>query len=115
MTGQHGPRRSRYPAVLRTQLAGVSRRPARLVMTGLSVLVAAFVAFATVIAHQMITNTILDTFSDTPPGANLVVDAHGGEPVSPATLAKVRSVPGARRWPAGPRTCSRSRGSATGI
>jgi putative ABC transport system permease protein len=85
--------RRRAVSVLRTQLAGISRRPGRLVMTGLSVLVAAFVAFGTVLAYQITANTTLDTFSQTTDGVDLVIDA-GGTAVSPATLAKIRAAPG---------------------
>lgn len=87
-------RRLWYPAVLRTQLAGIARRPARLVLTGLSVLIAAFVAFGTLMAYHITVNTTLDTFSGTPAGASLVITANGGDPLAPDALAKIRAVPG---------------------
>lgn len=84
--------------VLRTQLAGVSRRPARLLLTGLAVLVASFVVYATVLAQQITARTMLDGLSGTPAAVDLVV---GGEPengnlprMAPADLARLRAVPG---------------------
>jgi putative ABC transport system permease protein len=74
-------------------MAGISRRPGRLVMTGLSVLVAAFVAFGTVLSYQVVANTTLDTFSETPAGADLVIEVSDA-PVTAATLAKIRALPG---------------------
>ncbi len=82
-------------SVLRTQLSGVLRRPARLFMTGLSVLVAAFVVFATVLAYQIVTRTTLDTFSDTPPGVSVVVSTgDGGGPLTAQQVERVRRMPG---------------------
>ncbi|GAA1652181.1 ABC transporter permease [Actinoplanes couchii] len=81
-------------SVLRTQLSGVLRRPGRLLMTGLSVLVAAFVVFGTVLAHEIVTRTTLDTFSETPPGVSLVALAEGGYPLSPAQIAEIRTADG---------------------
>ena len=57
--------------VLRTQLAGVSRRPARLLLTGVAVLVASFVVYATVLAQQITGKSItellhLDSPRDSP-------------------------------------------------
>ena len=52
--------------VLRTQLSGVARRPARLLLTGLAVLVASFVVFATVLAQQITERSLLDGVSGTP-------------------------------------------------
>jgi len=65
-------------SVLRTQLSGILRRPGRLLMSGLSVLVAAFVVFGAVLAYQIVTRTTLDTFSDTPTSVSLVVHTQGG-------------------------------------
>ncbi|MFI6279229.1 FtsX-like permease family protein [Streptomyces sp. NPDC050988] len=84
-------------AVLRTQLAGVLVRPGRLVMTGLAVVVAAFVVFGTVMAQQITERTALDRFSGTPEATSLIVTANGGGDESAITDAKinaVRAVPG---------------------
>ncbi|MFI5845917.1 FtsX-like permease family protein [Catenuloplanes sp. NPDC051500] len=81
-------------SVLRTQLSGVLRRPGRMLMTGLSVLVAALVVFGTVLAHQIVTRTMLDTFSETPEAAGLVVTAQGGDPLTPEQLGLIRRTPG---------------------
>jgi putative ABC transport system permease protein len=84
--------------VLRTQLAGAARRPARLLLTGLAMLVASFVVYATVLAQQVTERTVLDGLSGTPAAVDLVV---GGEPASggmsritPAELARLQAVPG---------------------
>lgn len=53
-------------SILGSQLAELLRRPGRLVTTGMSVLVAAFVVFATVMAQQITTNTT-STASAAPP------------------------------------------------
>ncbi|MEU4624729.1 FtsX-like permease family protein [Actinoplanes sp. NPDC023801] len=83
-------------SVLRTQLSGVLRRPGRLLLTGLSVLVAAFVVAGTVLAYSIVTRTTLDTFSATPEQADLVVYAGGGEPLSPQQVAEIRRTAGVR-------------------
>jgi putative ABC transport system permease protein len=59
--------------VLRTQLAGVGRRPARLLLTGLAVLVASFVVYATVLAQQITERSVLNGLSGTPEATGLVV------------------------------------------
>ncbi|GGN58901.1 ABC transporter permease [Actinoplanes lobatus] len=84
-------------SVLRTQLSGVSRRPGRLLTTGLSVLVAAFVVFGTVLAYVIVTRTTLDTFSETPEAVSLVVYAAGGESLTPGQVAEVRGTAGVRQ------------------
>ncbi|MFI2278868.1 FtsX-like permease family protein, partial [Catenuloplanes sp. NPDC020197] len=56
-----------------TQLAGLTRRPARLLLTGLALIVAATVVFGTVLAQRITHHTILDTFSGTSAAADLVV------------------------------------------
>jgi hypothetical protein len=77
-------------AVLRTQLSGVARRPARLLLTGLAMLVASFVVYATVLAQQVTERSILDGLSGTPAAVDLVVS---GGPTT-AELAKLRALPG---------------------
>ncbi|MFE9693595.1 FtsX-like permease family protein [Micromonospora sp. NPDC005806] len=78
--------------VLRTQLSGVGRRPARLLLTGLAVLVAAFVVFAAVLAQQIVERTALAHLSGTPAEVAFVV----GEKTSatPADLTRIRALPG---------------------
>ncbi|GAB1641024.1 FtsX-like permease family protein [Krasilnikovia sp. MM14-A1259] len=83
--------------MLRTQLGGVARRPARLLLTGLAMLVASFVVYATVLAQQITLRTALDNLSGTPAAVDLVVDTPNTEnavPISTAQLAKIKSVPG---------------------
>ncbi|MFI7608434.1 FtsX-like permease family protein [Micromonospora sp. NPDC049366] len=81
--------------MLRTQLSAAARRPGRLLLTGLAILVAAFVVFGTVLAQQITERTARDNLSGTPAATDLVV---GGESQGPApavaTLARVRAVPG---------------------
>ncbi|MFI6936920.1 FtsX-like permease family protein [Streptomyces sp. NPDC050287] len=82
-------------SVLGSQLVELGRRPGRLVTTGMSVLVAAFVVFATVMAQQITTNTTVDHFRGTPEAANLV--ATSGEDsaaVSGTALKRIRALPG---------------------
>lgn len=82
-------------SVLRTQLQGIARRPSRLLLTGLAVLVASFVVFATVLSYQVVTRAVLDGLSGTPESTSLVVESDGGEKgISVADLAKLRSTPG---------------------
>jgi putative ABC transport system permease protein len=84
--------------VLRTQLAGVSRRPARLLLTGLAMLVASFVVYATVLAQQITERTMLDGLSGTPAAVDLVVGGEsetGSMPtITRAELARLQAVPG---------------------
>ncbi|GAB2947306.1 ABC transporter permease [Streptomyces pseudoechinosporeus] len=84
-------------SVLGSQLAELLRRPGRLVTTGLSVLVAAFVVFATVMAQQITTNTALDRFRGTPEAVSLVATAgdESATNISDATLERIRALPGA--------------------
>lgn len=78
-------------AVLRTQLGGVFRRPARLLLTGLAVLVVSFVVYSTVLAQQITKNSLLDGLSDTPVAADLVV--HDGR-VTTEMLNRIKAIPG---------------------
>jgi len=80
-------------SVLRTQLRGILTRPGRLLLTGLSVLVAAFVVAGAVLAYQMIARTTLDTYSDTPTGTSLVVTA-GGQPIADTQRTAIAAMPG---------------------
>jgi putative ABC transport system permease protein len=87
-------------SVLQTQLAGVARRPTRLLLTGLAMLVASFVVYATVLAQQITVRTMLDGLSGTPASVDLVVGGFapgevGNAPyVTTAELAKIKAVPG---------------------
>ncbi|GHJ48264.1 ABC transporter substrate-binding protein [Catellatospora sp. TT07R-123] len=79
--------------VLRTQLSGVARRPARLLLTGLAVLVASFVVGAAMLSQQITERTMLDRLSGTPEQVAFVV----GDDSVPATgtdLARIRALPG---------------------
>jgi putative ABC transport system permease protein len=80
--------------VLRTQLSGMLRRPGRLLLTGLSVLVAAFVVFGTVLAYAIVSRTTLDTFSATPEAVSVVAYTTGGEPLDPEQVAAIRTTAG---------------------
>ncbi|MEV4282753.1 ABC transporter permease [Actinoplanes xinjiangensis] len=77
--------------VLRTQLAGVGKRPARLLLTGLAVLVASFVVYATVLAQQITERSVLNGLSGTPEAVDLVVQ-NGG--IKAADLATINATPG---------------------
>ncbi|MFI1988818.1 FtsX-like permease family protein [Actinoplanes sp. NPDC020271] len=80
--------------ILRTQLAGVARRPARLLLTGLAVLVASFVVYATVLADQVTQRSVLAGLSGTPEAADLIV--RNGT-VDDKQLAAITAVPGVSR------------------
>ncbi|WP_430789946.1 FtsX-like permease family protein [Actinoplanes sp. G11-F43] len=77
--------------VLRTQMAGAGKRPARLLLTGLAVLVASFVVYATVLAQQITERTILNGLSGTPESAALVL--RDGD-LNSADLAAIGKLPG---------------------
>ncbi|MEV6633084.1 FtsX-like permease family protein [Actinoplanes sp. NPDC051470] len=79
--------------VLRTQLGESARRPSRLLLTGMAVLVASFVVYATVLAQQITRASILDGLSQTPEAAALVVTGKdNGVPTE--QLARLARVPG---------------------
>ncbi|MFI5493674.1 FtsX-like permease family protein [Actinoplanes sp. NPDC051859] len=86
--------------VLGTQLAGVARRPARLLLTGLAVLVASFVVYATILAQDITEKTTIEGLSGTPAAADLVIGAAAGSDpytevaLAPGDIAKFRAVPG---------------------
>ncbi|TDC85617.1 FtsX-like permease family protein [Micromonospora sp. KC606] len=76
--------------ILRTQLSALARRPARALLTGLALTIAACAVFGTVLAHQVARQVVVDRLSQTPAATNLVV---GATPTLD-TLQKVRAVPG---------------------
>lgn len=76
--------------VLRTQLSGVARRPSRLLLTGLAVLVASFVVFATVLAQQITERSLLNSVSGTPEAVDLVVSGS----VTTDELSRIAALPG---------------------
>ncbi|MEV6489179.1 ABC transporter permease [Actinoplanes sp. NPDC051633] len=77
--------------VLRTQLGGAARRPARFLLTGLAVLVASFVVYATVLAQQITVKSLLNGLSTTPAAASLVVS---GEQLTPDLVTRIEKTPG---------------------
>ncbi|MFI5935316.1 FtsX-like permease family protein [Actinoplanes sp. NPDC051494] len=84
--------------VLGTQLAGVARRPARMLLSGLAVLVASFVVYSTVLAQDIAGKTVLDGLSGTPAAVDLVV---GHDPATfdsvdldTGELATIKALPG---------------------
>lgn len=82
--------------VLGSQLAELLSRPGRLLTTGLSVLVAAFVVFATVMVQQITVNTTLDRFRGTSEAVGLVATPgeDSGSGFTAATLRRIRALPG---------------------
>lgn len=78
-------------AILRTQLAGVTRRPARMLLTGLAVLVASFVVYSTVLAQQITERSVLNGLSGTPEAVDLVV--RGGL-INNGHLDRISKLPG---------------------
>lgn len=87
--------RGPHAALLRAQLAGMVRRPGRPALTGLSVLVAAFVVFGAVLAQEITVRTTLDRFSGTPAATSLVATPEGEGPgITEAQAEAARKVPG---------------------
>lgn len=81
--------------VLRTQVSAAARRPGRLVLTGLAVVVASFVVTGTVLAQQITERTARDTLSGTPAATSLVVGGAAEGPLpAVATLPRVQALPG---------------------
>ena len=78
-------------AVLRTQLRGVARRPARLLLTGLAVLVVSFVVYSSVLAQRITERSVLDGLSGTPAAVDIV--ARQGT-LSTGELAAIGKMPG---------------------
>ena len=91
MSGHAVKAPGRGRGVLGTQLSGVARRPARLLLTGLAVLVASFVVFAVVLTQEITERTVLGGVSDTPASVGVVVTE--GD-VDTALLDKIRATPG---------------------
>lgn len=82
-------------ALLRTQLGGMARRPSRLLLTGLAILVASFVVFAGVLTQQIVSRTVVATAASTPATVDLVVgDPEEGVGTTQAVLRRVRELPG---------------------
>jgi putative ABC transport system permease protein len=79
--------------VLRTQLSGLARRPARLLLTGLAMLVASFVVYGTVLAQYSTARTVVDGLSGTPEAADVVVGSWD-RPVPATAVDRIRALPG---------------------
>lgn len=80
--------------VLGSQVAELLRRPGRFAATGLSLLIAAFVVFGTVMAQQIITATVVEKFRGTPEAVSLVVTPADGEDIDEARLRELRKTLG---------------------
>ncbi|MFI5569825.1 FtsX-like permease family protein [Streptomyces sp. NPDC051740] len=80
--------------VLGSQVAELLRRPGRFTATGLSLLIAAFVVFGTVMAQQIITATVVERFRGTPEAVSLVVTPGDGEDIDEDRLSEILKTPG---------------------
>ncbi|MET8318385.1 ABC transporter permease [Micromonospora sp. NPDC005189] len=80
--------------VLRTQTSAAARRPGRLILTGLAILVASFVVFGTVLVQRVTERTVRDNLSSTPAATDLVIGTQDQPPPTVTELAHVRAVPG---------------------
>ncbi|MEU4551735.1 putative ABC transport system permease protein [Micromonospora violae] len=80
--------------VLRTQTSAVARRPGRLILTGLAILVASFVVFGTVLVQQITERTVRDNLSGTPAVTDLVIGNVDVPPPTVADVRQIRAVPG---------------------
>ncbi|MFJ8541857.1 FtsX-like permease family protein [Streptomyces sp. NPDC093586] len=80
--------------VLGSQVAELLRRPGRFAATGLSLLIAAFVVFGAVMAQQIVTATVVETFRGTPEAVSLVVTpGDGGADIGEDRLREIRRTP----------------------
>ncbi|MDG9725854.1 ABC transporter permease [Streptomyces sp. DH41] len=80
--------------VLGSQVAELLRRPGRFAATGLSLLIAAFVVFGTVMAQQIITATVVEKFHGTPEAVSVVVTpGDDGEDIGEDRLREIRRTP----------------------
>ncbi|MER7053096.1 ABC transporter permease [Streptomyces sp. NPDC000351] len=80
--------------VLGSQVAELLRRPGRFAATGLSLLIAAFVVFGTVMAQQIITATVVEKFRGTPEAVSVVVTpGDDGEDIGEDRLREIRRTP----------------------
>ncbi|MER7168468.1 ABC transporter permease [Micromonospora sp. NPDC000207] len=82
---------SRRTTVLRSQLVDGLRRPRRVLLMGLAMIVAAFVTFGTVLAARSTERTVVADFAGTPAAVDYVLGASGG--ADPRVLAAVRELP----------------------
>ncbi|MFF0176868.1 FtsX-like permease family protein [Micromonospora profundi] len=80
--------------VLRTQTSAAARRPGRLILTGLAILVASFVVFGTVLVQGISERTVRDNLSGTPAVTDLVIGSVNETPPTVADLTRIRAVPG---------------------
>ncbi|WP_217140556.1 ABC transporter permease [Streptomyces sp. AC627_RSS907] len=80
--------------VLGSQVAELLRRPGRFAATGLSLLIAAFVVFGTVMAQQIVTATVVEKFRGTPEAVSVVVMPGDGDDIGEARLREIRKTPG---------------------
>ncbi|MFI2505072.1 FtsX-like permease family protein [Streptomyces sp. NPDC018972] len=88
----------RYPwraTVLGSQVAELLRRPGRFAATGLSLLIAAFVVFGTVMTQQILTATAVERFRGTPEAVSIVVTpGDEGADIDESRLREIRRTPG---------------------
>lgn len=71
-------------SVLATQLRDIRRRPSKLFLTGAGIIVAAFFAYAIVLAQQVTETAVAKQVSDTPAGAAAVIESQSS--VLPASV-----------------------------
>ncbi|MEU5675079.1 ABC transporter permease, partial [Micromonospora sp. NPDC047753] len=80
--------------MLRTQTTAAARRPGRLILTGLAILVASFVVFGTVLVQQITERTVRDNLSGTPAVTDLVIGSVDVPPPTVRDVQQIRAVPG---------------------
>jgi putative ABC transport system permease protein len=79
-------------SVMATQVSAMIRRPARVLLIGLSLLIAAFLVFATVLVQGVAERTVIKALGQTPPEVSVVVQA-AEAPVDQDALAAIRGLP----------------------
>jgi putative ABC transport system permease protein len=82
---------SRRTGVLHSQLVDAARRPARVLLMAVAMIIAAFVTFGTVLASNSTEQTTLNSFSGTPAAVDVVLGEGTGATIR--TLAAVRELP----------------------
>jgi putative ABC transport system permease protein len=80
-------------SVMKTQLRGVARRPTKLLLTGLGIVVAAFFAFATVLAQGITEKSVGESLTETPNATSVVVQG-GPEALPKTTFDAISKAPG---------------------
>ena len=75
-------------------MQGIRQRPGRLVLTGLALLLASLMVFASILAQRVVSQTFLESFGTIPASASVVVQPGEGGNLTAAQFTKVKAIPG---------------------